>query len=522
MPRWTWMIAWTMAACAGCAPLKSQLASKRTATIAVTESERVATSGPESESVRPAQPIQPVQAIRVDDQFVSSMSDVDGWAPVETALPVEVVDVSRPVVEINLPSALAVVGGTHPIVGLARWRTKEAYAEFSAAKALWLPSIRAGLSIHRHDGNYQASNGAIVDVNRNSLQYGLGVGATGAGTTQRPGLVAQFHLADAIFRPEITEKTAWARGHSAGATLNAQLRDVAVAYTDLVRNAQEVAILKTSHQTFEELLTLVDNFAAAGEGLQSDADRVRTETLLNENRLVATQQRMVVASARLTQAMSYDVSVELTPLDVNLVPLDLVASAEDVTALVQTGLSMRPELKASRALVAAACKAYSREKYASMVPSVLLGFSTGGFGGGLDDNVNDVDSRYDFDAMLSWEVRQFGLGEKAARQAASARVQQARYDAVAQMDRIAGQVRDAAARVRWTRQQISITQQAIEVATDSYRRNRDRIRDGEGLPIEVLQSVQSLEASQLAYLQAVSDHNTAQFQLQWAMGYPVG
>ncbi len=40
------------------------------------------------------------------------------------------------------------------------------------------------------------------------------------------------------------------------------------------------------------------------------------------------------------------------------------------------GLATRPELKESQALVAAACEAYNREKYAPFVPSVLLGFST--------------------------------------------------------------------------------------------------------------------------------------------------
>ena len=112
-------------------------------------------------------------------------------------------------VELNLPSALAMVGGQHPAVGFAQWRVQEAYAQLARAEILWLPSIQAGFSFDRHDGNLQASDGNIVDVNRNSFQYGLGAGAVGAGATQRPGLVAQFHMADAIFEPKIAEKRAW-------------------------------------------------------------------------------------------------------------------------------------------------------------------------------------------------------------------------------------------------------------------------------------------------------------------------
>jgi outer membrane protein TolC len=49
----------------------------------------------------------------------------------------------------------------------------------------------------------------------------------------------------------------------------------------------------------------------------------------------------------------------------------------------------------------------------------------------------------------------------------------------------------------------------------------DRIRDGQGLPIEALQAIQALEASERAYLSAVADYNRAQLQLQWALGWPV-
>jgi hypothetical protein len=41
-------------------------------------------------------------------------------------------------------------------------------------------------------------------------------------------------LADAIFQPKIAERTAWARGHAAGAALNEQLLEAAVAYTELL------------------------------------------------------------------------------------------------------------------------------------------------------------------------------------------------------------------------------------------------------------------------------------------------
>ena len=80
-----------------------------------------------------------------------------------------------------------------------------------------------------------------------------------------------------------------------------------------------------------------------------------------------------------------------------------------------TALANRPELKESHDLVAAACERLNREKYAPLVPSMLLGASYGGFGGGLGDTVADFNDRTAFDAMAFWQVRNLGFGEQAAR-----------------------------------------------------------------------------------------------------------
>ena len=425
-------------------------------------------------------------------------------------------------IQLNLPTVLSMIGGQHPIVGFARWRVQEAYAALDRAKVLWLPSIQPGFSYHKHDGNYQASDGDIVDVNRNSLQYGLGAGATGAGTTNtRPGLVAQFHLADAIFQPEIAEKTAWARGHAANSVLNDQLRDAALAYQELLDAEQDLRIIEDSQNRTADLAKVTSDFAEAGEGLQADADRLETELILINDRLVSTRERVEVASANLAQTLSLDAGSLIVPLDATVVPLELATIDAEPAALIPIGLSNRPELKEAQALVAAACERYKREKYAPLVPSLLMGFSTGDFGGGLGTEVDDVAGRYDFDAVVTWEIRQLGFGESAARRETQALVEQAKFEKLRVMDRVAREIVEARSQVVHRRRRIDITQQAIESAENSYDRNLSRIKDGQGLPLEVLQSVRALEDARRAYLRAVIEYNTAQFRLQWALGWPV-
>ncbi|MEO2017038.1 MAG: TolC family protein [Fuerstiella sp.] len=422
---------------------------------------------------------------------------------------------------LNLPSALSMIGGDHPAVGFAQWKVQEAYANLDQAEVLWLPSIQTGLSFHRHDGNLQASDGSIADVNRNSFQYGLGAGAVGAGTTPRPGIQAQFHLADAIFQPDIAQKTAWATSHAEKAVVNRQLRDVALAYLKMLDAHQQLRILQEVKDRTAAVSKITDDFAGAGQGLQADADRMRTELRLIEGRIAAAHELVDVASAQLAHALSINPGQRIIPMDPTVVPIELVSTEMDEGSLITSGLSHRPELKELQALVAAACDRYRRQKYAPFVPSVLLGFSTGGFGGGVGSVINNVDNRYDFDAMVTWEIRNFGFGERSARRRSQALVQQAMFRKLSLIDDVAREIAEAYTQVTHRRQRMAITQSSIRSAQDSYDRNLSRIREGEGLPIEVLQSVKALEASRGAYLDSVIAFNEAQFQLQWALGWQV-
>jgi outer membrane protein TolC len=162
-----------------------------------------------------------------------------------------------------------------------------------------------------------------------------------------------------------------------------------------------------------------------------------------------------------------------------------------------------------------------REKYAPLVPSVLLGASYNGFGGGVGGTIADFDDRADFDAVALWQIRNLGFGEQAARDSAAARLQQARLREVQVMDQIAREVTEAQARVAARRTRIAVARAGVESARQSYDRNFARIREGQGLPIEVLQAILSLDASQRELVDSTVDYNVAQFQLQRALGWPV-
>src|SRR5262249_40493176 len=153
------------------------------------------------------------------------------------------------------------------------------------------------------------------------------------------------------------------------------------------------------------------------------------------------------AAARLAQVISLRSDAKIRPVENAMTPIEMFTAESEPQETLATALANRPELKESRDLVGAACERLRREQYAPLVPSVLLGASYGGFGGGMGDTIADFNDRTDFDAIAVWQIRNLGFGEQAARDSACARVQQARLREVQLMDQVAREVAEARARV---------------------------------------------------------------------------
>jgi outer membrane protein TolC len=266
---------------------------------------------------------------------------------------------------------------------------------------------------------------------------------------------------------------------------------------------------------------LTASFARSGQGPQADADRAQTELVRRRNEVSRAEEAVQVATARLAEVLSLDPAVQVIPQEATIVPIDLVAADVPLTQLVATGLSNRPELAEAQSLVCEAVNRYRRERYAPLVPSLLLGISQSGYGGGTGSDVNDLRGRFDFDAAVYWELRNAGFGARAKRDETRAQYDQTLALQARLMDRVAREVVEASAQVQARKGQIAVAESGIKTATDSYNRNLTRIRQGEGLPIEVLQSLQALDEARREYLRTLADYNEAQFRLQRALGWPI-
>lgn len=441
---------------------------------------------------------------------------IEDVLPVAAASPVQ-----GPILSIDFSRTLAIVAGQNPEVAFAHARHREAYAQWQAARILWLPSVRAGVSYHKHDGRLQDARGQILDISRSSLQAGMGAYAVGAGTAPIPGVVANFGVAEAIFEPRVTGYAAAARSNATRTTLHDILLETALAYQQLLRAVQLQAIVEETAANSQQLAELTENFARTGQGLKADAERARVELMLRRTAVAQVDEEIAVASARLIQLLHVRPETTLIPQEPAVVPIELVAVDVPRTELLSTGLSNRPELAEARNLVCEAVNRYRREQWSPWLPSALLATSYTGFGGGQGSDLDDFGDRVDFDAVAFWEIRNLGFGERAARNRARAQMQQAEFEQIRRMDEVAREVVEGHAQVLARQRQISLAEQAVQSAVESYRLNVERIRDGQGLPIEVLQAIQALDQTRREYLRAVVAYNEAQFRLQRALGWPV-
>lgn len=423
---------------------------------------------------------------------------------------------------IDLVTALRLADADNPIINLAREQIQQAYAETRAAEALWLPSIRGGMHWNKHEGPLLSSSGNLVDTSRGSIYTGMGAQAVGGGSPAVPGIFANFHLADAYFQPLAAQQRWGAREQAAAASRNNTLLDVALAYLELLRAAQDIAIAHDVRDKIAEVARITDAYAKTGQGLQADADRMHVELALRDIDIRRSQEAYISASARLTQLLRLEPCMRLQPVEPTVVQLCLVSKACQCPDLVAMALTNRPELIQNRYLVGEAVQRIRRERFAPLVPSVLLGASYGGFGGGRGGTIAGFDDRVDFDASAFWELRNLGHGEAAVRQAAGSRLRQAQLQELQQLDLVAREVTETHAQVQIREQQLATARDLVRFASESYDRNLARIERGQGLPIEVLQSTQALLQARREYLRTIIDFNAAQFTLQRALGWPVG
>ncbi len=424
---------------------------------------------------------------------------------------------------IDLNTALRLAGVQNPDLLLARQRVVEAVALRQLAVAQFLPSLNGGTNYDAHTGNLQQSNGNILSLNRNAVYVGAGSAAVAAGTVSIPGVVLSGNTAETIFGWLVARQVVTERGFTSVAVRNQVFLQTTLAYCDLLRAEGARAVALQVRDEGDRVYRLVAAYAKVGQNKQSDADRAATELARRQAAVDQLDGEVQIASARLCEVLNLDPSVRLHPTDAWVVPAQIVPPPMPVGELITVALLHRPELAERRTVIREALLTLQGARALPFSPTVLIGFSAGGFGGGsnlVTPVFGGFGGRTDFDAVTYWSLRNLGVGNIALMNLARSRLQTAQFAEIAVMDRVRAEVAEAYAKAHARFALIATTEQAVGSAQSGFREDLTRAEGAVGLPIEVLDSLRLLADSRYEYLDAIVGYNRAQFELYVALGQP--
>ena len=434
---------------------------------------------------------------------------------------------------IDLSTALRLAGAENPELMLARQRVIEATSLRQFAAAQILPNFNFGLNYDLHRGTLQQSNGNMLRVDRDSLYVGLGSNAVGSGTVTIPGLNYNLNVGAAWYGFLVSRQIVTTSNSAAEAVRNDVLLRVYLAYLDLLRGDGRRAISAQNRTEAAELARLTDVYARAGQGRKADADRAAVELRRRDADLTQAEADILTSSARLCQLLNLDPSTRLKPIDGWVVPTPLVPDPVPLPELLAIALLQRPELAARRSEVRQMLYDLSLAKVLPFSPNVILGFSTGGFAGGSDlvsqpggfggmtgPRFSTLDGRTDFDVVVFWTFRNLGVGNVAPIRAADSRVKQSRLRELETLNVVRAQVAGSHARAAARLLQIDAAEKATKASGEAFTEDLTRIKGGQGLPLEVIDSLRLLARSRYEYLDSIIDYNRAQVQLWVALGRP--
>ncbi len=424
---------------------------------------------------------------------------------------------------IDLGTALRLANVENPELNLARQLVIEASALRMLAAAQIIPTFNAGANYDGHQGVLQQSNGNMLSVNRSAVYVGAGANAVAAGTVNIPGLVLTGNIAQGVYgfltSRQVVRQRAFA---SLLAVRNQTFLRVTLAYSELIRAEGGLAVALQNRDEAREVARLTAEYSVTGEGRKADADRAATQLARRQAMVQEAEGQVVVASASLCRELNLDPSLRLHPTDAFVVPMPIVPDPMPLPApgFIALGLLNRPELAERQAAIRAAADAARRlAVLLPFSPTVLVGLSAGGFGGGSNlvrPVFGGFGGRGDVDVVAYWTLQNLGAGNLALMRTAKDELLAQRYREIGMLNVVRAEVAQAYARSHARFAQIGTYEAAVRSGVDGFREDFVRIRErGErtALPIELLNNFDLLADARRSYLDAIVDYNRSQFEL---------
>jgi outer membrane protein TolC len=407
--------------------------------------------------------------------------------------------------EIDLPTALRLAGAQNLDVQIARERLAEAKANHASALAQFFPWISPGITYRQHDDKLQDVQGNIIDVHKYSYSPGAALGV-------------QVDIGDALYKSLAAKQLVKAADHGLEAQRQDTVLVAAQGYFELSFAQAAVGVAKESLKINADYEQQITHALDAGIAFKGDVLRVTVQKHRSELALRQAAEQQRVAAARLAQVLHLDPSVELVAIDPELAPLTLIETNAALDSLVKQSLTLRPELKETKALSSASREAKKGATYGPLIPAVGAQGFFGGLGGGRDGVRDTFGAQEDYAIGVSWRIGPGGLFDFTRTRATESRLRISELNLGKLHDEVTRQVVEAFTHWQSLNEQLGVAKKTLEVAEEGLQLAQQRKEFAVGIVLENIQAEQDLTRARLDYLRLVADFDRAQYALQKAIG----
>jgi outer membrane protein TolC len=446
--------------------------------------------------------------------------------PAGAGLPRGGMDAAMPSgVPINFATAMALAGIKPLDIAAATAQVQQSLALYLQAKALWIPTLNAGVDYFRHDGVQQnLFTGENFQKGRQSFFVGGG-----------PSL--SVGLTDAIFTPLAARRVVASRRADLQAARNDVLLQVSQAYFALQAARGRLLGIGASIVRAELLVNFTKGLAPSLIA-PLEINRALTELQsLRQDQQVAIRDWQV-ASAQLAEILLLEPTTLMEPIEPPFLQVTLVPCDQRAEELVLVAVNNRPEIASQRELVAAAEQFLRREKGRPFLPTLIVIspstttglLAAGNLSSGPNGLLNSNGSRLDIETAAVWQLQNGGVGNVGLIRQRRAERDLASVEFTRTVFRVKSQVAQAVARLQTARIRVVETEEGVKQAVESADKNFIGLREttrpaGELLrlvvrPQEVVAAIIALELAYEQYANAIAEYDTAQFDLYHALGQP--
>ncbi|MDX1918823.1 MAG: TolC family protein [Candidatus Caenarcaniphilales bacterium] len=404
--------------------------------------------------------------------------------------------------EIDLATIANLVQRQNIELAISKNQIKQAEATMYGSIAGFLPSISFSNSIESFKGGEIIFGAEPVELDRRtfrptiSLDYQIQTGGKPI-----------FQLMSNVRRLK--------RARSAKSTaLQGALLDASAEYFSWLKDINSLTAAETSLQEAETQLSLSESRANNGFATQLEVMQSKTKLAEAQNIKIRVQNQAKISETNLASTLNIPLTTELKPWSKELKPLTLYDENLSIAECMQSAVENRPDIKETFYQIEEA-----RSNLGVAVSELFPVINLNAYFRGIGPQPDDLrETRRTFIEARTDLLRNMGVGTIANIKLSKERVKEAMLRKQAQLNEVQKTLAKAYYDYKLYGDQLKSTSTKLESAEEAYRIAINRLQNGLGQNIDVIQAQTELSLTRLEYQTTVMNYNIAQISLLYETG----